>query len=467
MSQWTPVIALFAALTLPAVSSANPPATLNQGPGGNGRFVQESQRLADGVLASLRDAGWGDLVDYSRRVDGIAQPIAALPNVDVAVIELDKTGHVVGAAYVLYDRDKPQGLRVAVDPLTLQAQGVRFSQWRTARWDSPAAWAAGPADADVLAGAGNPEDFMIPYPASVLKVMVAHSILRLVDAGRITLDTVHTYRRIDGRGCAPNGQSRTVDQWMEAMITVSSNGATCALLQLIEDLGELDAANQHFADLGLPTLRMYPAQRDVGAVWLDAPARMTMGALDAAKLMLIVSGSKRNLWRGPDGRPVTANVLSPSSRAYYQGLLAEQGFHEVLSTGLLCGSEDTVPGIPALVPGRYIDPATGNGVVDGIDFGYDVRPCNDTAEVTFAHKTGLVSISGNNAGIVKALPGQDGRWYVVALNASIGTRFGDAAWAASRPNACSGAPFVCYPPAFARMGADIDALIKARPQNVR
>jgi hypothetical protein len=105
--------------------------------------------------------------------------------------------------------------------------------------------------------------------------------------------------------------------------------------------------------------------------------------------------------------------------------------------------------------------------VDGIDFGYDVRPCNDTAEVTFAHKTGLVSISGNNAGIVKALPGQDGRWYVVALNSSIGTRFGDAAWAASRPNACSGAPFVCYPPAFARMGADIDALIKARPQNVR
>jgi hypothetical protein len=296
---------------------------------------------------------------------------------------------------------------------------------------------------------------------------VGYSIMRLVDQGVISLDTTHTYRRVDGRGCETNGRTRTVTEWMDLMITVSANGPTCALLQLMEDLGELDTANAHFAELGLDTLRMYPAQRDVGAVWLAEPARMTMGALDTAKLTLLVSGSQRNLWRGPDGRPVTSRVLSESSREFLFGLMAEQGFHEVLSTGLLCGSEDTVPGIPALVPERFIDPATGNGVVDGIDFGYDVRPCNDSAGVAFAHKTGLISVAGNDTGVVRALPGQDGRWYVVAIHASVGTRFGDSAWATSSPNACFGAPFVCYPPQYARMGAAIDDLIKARPVRVR
>jgi hypothetical protein len=166
-------------------------------------------------------------------------------------------------------------------------------------------------------------------------------------------------RRIDGRGCEVNGRSQTVAEWMDEMITISANGATCALLQLINDLGELDAANAHFAELGLDTLRMYPAQPDVGAVWLAAPARMSMGALDTAKLTVLLAGSQRQLWRGPDGKPVTERVLSASSRDFLRGLLAEQGFHEVLSTGLLCGSTDTVAGIPALVPERFIDPDTG------------------------------------------------------------------------------------------------------------
>lgn len=462
------VAALLLALLAPGTAAAQSPSTAERAAGSQGRFATESQRLADGLADALSTAGWGDLVDYHDRVDGVAQPIRALPNVDVAVIELDRTGHVVGAANVLLDRDKPSGHEVRIDPRTLQPLGVQFTQWRTQRWNTQSAWDAGPADHDVLAGADADVEFMLPYPASVLKVMVAYSILRLVDDGTLTLETEHTYRRVDGRGCEVDGRTRTVAAWMEAMITVSANGPTCALLQLLEDLGELDAANQHFvSDLGLETLRMYPGQRDVGATWLDAPARMTMGAMDTAKLMLLVSGSTKSLWRGPDGRPIRADVLSQESREFFEGLLLEQGFHEVLSTGLLCGSGDTVPGIPALVPDRFISPTTGHGIVAGIDFGYDVRPCNETAEVTFAHKTGLISVAGNDAGIVRALPGEDGRWYVVALNASVGTRFGDAAWATSRPNACDGAPWVCYPPAYARMGAAIDQLVEDRPQRVR
>lgn len=466
------VAVLLLALTAPGVAAAQPTPGAPQAPAvaeavsNQGRFATESRRLADGLVEAVTNAGWDDLVDYSTRIDGVAQPIEALPNVDVAVIELNENGHVVGAANVLLDRDKPDGYRVALDPRTLAPRGVEFTQWRTPRWNTQSAWDAGPAADDVLAGEGSDVEFMVPYPASVLKVMVAYAIVRLVDAGRITLDTEHTYRRVDGRGCELDGRTRTIAAWMDGMITVSANGPTCALLQVLEDLGELDAANDHFAELGLDTLRMFPGQRDVGATWLAAPARMTMGAMDTAKLLLLVSGSTRNLWRGPDGRPVRADVLSADSRAFLEGLLLEQGFHEVLSTGLLCGSEDTVPGIPALVPERFIAP-NGHGVVAGIDFGYDVRPCNATAEVTFAHKTGLISVAGNDAGIVRALPGEDGRWYVVAINASVGTRFGDAAWARSRPNACDGAPFVCYPAAYARMGAAIDQLVVDRPRNVR
>jgi hypothetical protein len=169
----------------------------------------------------------------------------------------------------------------------------------------------------------------------------------------------------------------------------------------------------------------------------------------------------------PDGSRVTADpVLSRSSQELYRSLLLDQAFHEVISTGALCGSPDSAPGIPALVPQRWIDPK-GNVVAGGIDFGYDARPCNAAAEVTFAHKSGLVTFSGNDTGIVKALPGQDGRWYVVAVHSNAGYRFGDADQARSRPNSCEGSPFVCYSRAYARLGAAVDALVEARPRNVR
>lgn len=472
---WTGVVALTAAMTMivPGIALAQPPqrgapptAVPTPGPGeNNGRFATESQRLADGLTSVLVEAGWDDIVDHNVRVDDVAQPIRALPNVDVAVIELDRQGQVVGAANVLLDRDKAEGHQVRIDPRTLEATGVEFSQWRTARWSTQSAWDAGPAPDDVLAGAGSDVEFMIPYPASALKVMVAYAVLRLVDQGTVALDTPVLNA---APSCGNANQTRTVEQWLDAMITVSGNGPTCALLQLLHREGELEEANRHFVeDLGLTTFRMVPGNIPNGSIWLDAPARMTMGAMDTARFMLLFAGSSRQLYRGPDGRPVREDVLSAESREVFQGLLAEQGFHEVLSTGLLCGSQDTVPGIPALVPERFISPTTGNGIVAGINFGFDVRPCNETAEVTFAHKTGLISVAGNDTGIVRALPGEDGRWYVVALHASVGSRFSDSAFATSWPDACGGAPFVCYPSAYARMGAAIDQLVKDRPRNVR
>ncbi|MGL5909119.1 MAG: serine hydrolase, partial [Phycicoccus sp.] len=353
------------------------------------------------------------------------------------------------------------------------------SQWRLDRWDDRTAWDAGPAVGDVLVQPRRTDKaYMAAYPASLLKLMVGYGVLRLVDRGELSLRQEVRYRTVGSRSCAygpsnPTGQdpppqadgaTDTLDGWFDAMITVSDNFATCVLLQVLHDRGAIVATNRHFAELGLTTLRMEPSQPDVGNGW--SSGRMTMGALDTAKLLLLVNGRGGALWRTPSGRTVTADDLSPSSRRYFLRVLGEQSFHEVLDPVALCGSPDAVPGIPARVPDRWIDPATGHVVTyDGdltIDFGYDVRPCNAAAEVTFAHKTGLTSNAGSDAGIVRALPGEGGRWYVVAVVSSVGSRFGDPDWATADPNSCEDAPFVCYPRAFGRLGASVDALLSRR-----
>ena len=49
------------------------------------------------------------------------------------------------------------------------------------------------------------------------------------------------------------------------------------------------------------------------------------------------------------------------------------------------------------------------------------------------------------------------------IQSSIGYRYGDPDWAASDPNACEDSPYVCYPPAFGRLGKAIDDAVQARP----
>jgi hypothetical protein len=448
---------------------------------------RESARLSQGLAAAVSAAGFDKLVDYDqRRRDGkgAAKPASFLPNVDVAVIELTASGQIAGVANVLYDRDSPRGYRVKLDTSTLSTRGVQFSRWRQERWDTAAGWATAPAPDDVLVQpATTAKPYMVAYPASVLKLMVAYSALRLVDQGKLALDASLAFHDVDGATCAAapsnptgivpppvaDGLADTVRGWLDKMIAVSDNFATCVLLQAIHDQGALDAANQHFLDLGLTTLRMRPNLPQVGSGWLSGT--MTMGALDTAKLMLLVAGPQGTLWAGPQGPVTAASGLSAGSRQVLMAMLNEQSFNEVLNPVNLCGSSDAVPGIPSTVPQRWVDGTTGHVVTyDGdlvIDFGYDTRPCQAASEVDFAHKTGLTYNAGGDAGIVRALPGQDGRWYVVAALSSVGYRFGDADWKRSKPNACEGSPFVCYPRAFGRLGSAVDALVKARPPSAR
>ncbi|MGL5909429.1 MAG: hypothetical protein ACRCZP_05470, partial [Phycicoccus sp.] len=161
------------------------------------------ERLARGLAQAVQDAGFDRLVDFETRVDGVAQPARALPNVDTAVIELDRSGRVTGAANVLYDRDSPQGYRVAVDRRSLGARGVQLSQWRLDRWDDQTAWDAGPAPGDVLVQPRRTDKaYMAAYPASLLKLMVGYGVLRLVDRGELSLRQEVRYRTVGSRSCA-------------------------------------------------------------------------------------------------------------------------------------------------------------------------------------------------------------------------------------------------------------------------
>jgi hypothetical protein len=465
--------ALFAALLPLVATAADTPVD------------RESARLSQGLAAAVAAAGFDRLVDYDQPSgNGKAKPASFLPNVDLAVIELSASGQIAGVANVLYDRDSPKGYRVTVDRAALSARGVQFSRWRQERWDTAAGWSTAPARGDVLVQpTTTAKPYMVAYPASVLKLMVAYSALRLVDQGKLALDGLLAFHDVDGVSCgaapsnptgavpAPvaNGLTDTVHGWLDKMITVSDNFATCVLLQAIYDQGALDAENQHFLDLGLGTFRMHPQLPQVGSGWLSGT--MTMGALDTTKLLLLVAGPQGPLWAGPRGPVTSASGLSAGSRRVLLGMLGEQSFNEVLNPVNLCGTSDAVQGIPSTVSQRWVDPKTGNVVTyDGdlvIDFGYDTRPCQAAAQVDFAHKTGLTYNAGGDAGIVRALPGQDGRWYLVAALASVGYRFGDAEWNKSKPNACEGSPYVCYPRAFGRLGGAVDALVKARPAMAR
>jgi hypothetical protein len=166
-----------------------------------------------------------------------------------------------------------------------------------------------------------------------------------------------------------------------------------------------------------------------------------MTALDTARLLWLIDGAPDDyvLWQTPEGDPVTSAELSDSSRAYLKNLLAQQGYNEALTTsnfgtyergGVIVGAPNTLPGIPSLVPDRWINPEDGTVTVDGVSYGQDVRFYNNKlAEVSFAHKTGLTYNYGSDAGIVESLPGQPYRHYIIAYLSNLGYRYTDEVFA--------------------------------------
>lgn len=426
-----------------------------------------SADLAESVRSALVTARFDSLVDFGPEESGCpgapgcpdAAPPAVLPSVDVAVIELDAAGRAIRAADVLLDRDHPDGLPLAVDA-TLAPAPVRWFRWDPARTDatdparSSMPWTGIriPADDVVPGREGAATGFMSPYPGSAFRLLAAVYTVRLADDGVIDLDAPYRYLQAPGSTCLGERFELTepTRALLERSLTEADTRATCVLMHQLHALGRVEAMNAWYAGLGLPTLQVNGTDSGSGGRW--RPGAITMTAFDTAKLLVALNAA--------DPR-----VLSAGSASLLTGWLAEQGFAEMLSTANWCGRLYPAAGIPQAVPRRWIDPEHGTVTVGRIPYGQDVRPCAETAQVSFAHLTGLSRTSAADAGIVHSLPGAAGvreRHYVVVVISDAGSRYADAEWASSATLPCS--TDVCYSEAFARLGAAIDAAIGDLPR---
>ncbi|MEY4917364.1 MAG: hypothetical protein RL616_1277, partial [Verrucomicrobiota bacterium] len=397
-----------------------------------------------------------------------AKQIAQPPNVNIAVLQLDAQGKLVDRAYVLLSRDYPNGLVVPLDK-NLDASSVRFLRWDIDRSNggkfssdgnrtSEKGWTNNPplTEADELVpGHTNATiQFMAPYPASLFKSMVAFHVMRMIDAGKISLDLEYVFQLPDAKPDA-----RKIRDWLDAMITVSDNHATQALLKMFHDKDEIEPLNREFRELNLPTLQINATDPQTGRGWDTAKINLT--AWDIARMFWLIDGGAEKFWDDASGKPVTGKVFSDDSRAFLKKVLAEQGFNNGLTTANFPGTANVLPGIPARVADRWINPTNGHAVVDGDDFGVDIRAANTNAEVTFAHKTGWTFNYGSDAGIVTSLPGKPFRHYVIALVANLGQRYTDEVFAARKtfPNA-DGTP-IFYTQKIPALGKAVDdALVK-------
>ena len=440
-------------------------------------YSQAQTALETKVLTAMRNAQFNTVIDYGPYAESCpgksfcafpAQPTPYMPNIDVAVITLDSTGAMIDRANVMLSRDYPTGLVVPLDP-NGGATAVRFRRWDIARYDggtyssstgkqtSTKGWTNNPAltDADdIVTGRQNaPYQFMAPYPASSFKLMVGFKVMRMVDAGTITLDTLYAYSA-DGK----KFETRKIRDWMNPMITYSDNNSARAMVKLLHDKGQMSVMNQEFKNWGLGTLQVNGTSATTGGNWLVGQIHMT--AFDTARLLWIIEGGPGTLWTGANGQPVTSALLSDTSRTYLKSLLADQGFNDTLTSANMCGNPNRRPGIPSAVPSRWVNASTGTVTVDGYAYGMDVRPCNAAAEVSFAHKTGFTFNYCSDIGIVTSLPGQPYRRYIIVYLSNLGYRYTDEAYATATTMPYYSVNPIPYSQRIASLGKAIDDSLK-------
>ncbi|GGM62618.1 hypothetical protein GCM10012275_36670 [Longimycelium tulufanense] len=455
------------ATSLIAAGGMTPAATGSGQADNSGRLAQElrsaivAQNFKDVIDLTppepggrVSRAGAPEKYDYTaeelaRRVTPAAdpKPLHQTPNMDAAVIELDDVGRPVSMANVLLSPQYPNGVVVPLNKKSLSTDEVRYRWWDDTEWDLN----GGKGTRDVLPGRENaPIDFSSPYPASVLKLMVGFGVLRLADQGRVDLDADYVYDPDPVRSSCGGKSVKKIRQHFDEMITKSQNESACALIKMIHDLKAWDEINKTFADLGMPTLMVTGTNPGNGGRWIGS----NMSGVDTAKLLLLINGGPGTLWTTENGKPVTRDVLSASSRRFLLKTLGDQGHNEMLSTTNWCGRDYPAPGIPQVTPQRWIKP-DGTVTVGDAVYDRDVRPCNAAAEVTFAHKTGWVDTTGSDAGIVKSLRGKDKRNYIVVVFCNLGTDYVDP----QRPADPPGVFPVLYTEKYAKLGKAIDRIV--------
>jgi beta-lactamase class A len=362
-------------------------------------------QFALGLLQAIRDLRFAATADAWQG----GKHLGVHPSIDLAVVCFP-FGRAPCFANVLFSREHPDGHVAQIAPDAGAVLGVRFdadqqdAAGNSAAWMPAADWTTMPFQR--LAGDGRLR-FVAPYPASLLKLMVAVGVALAVDAG----------------DCAwPDS--------LEPMLVVSDNDATDACVAALHRAGWLTGAadnrlNQHFVRYGLATLQLNDTTPAGG--WRNADGagvgHIHMTAWDTARLLWLLDGDAPAAPWLPAGTPP---LLKTPTRRRLRAVLARQQLDEVLSSGKLHEEPGWVQGLP-----------------DAPDF---------------AHKTGTTDNYASDAGIVRTPPGleQPPLHYIVAVLTSLGRRY------APTP-AC--ATTWRLPELGAQVHALVNELARSRPQH--
>jgi hypothetical protein len=317
--------------------------------------------LPRALLRAVQDQDFANTADHWHG----GAPLTHFPSIDLAVAAFPP-GQPPRWANVLFSREQPQGVIAAIGGAAGAPKNIRYDRDMQDAKGNSIAWQAGRNWRQVtwqpLAGNGLTR-FVAPYPASLLKLMVAVGVGVAIDRGLIA-------------------------EWpaaLEPMITVSDNDATTELVALLHRLQIIDALNARFAELGLATLQLNDTKADGG--WRNAEGsgvgHIHMTAWDTVRLLwLLDDDAPPAPWQ-----PTGTTLLQPTSCDHLRGVLQRQQLDQVLSSGALRDVPGWVPGLPDA-------PA-------------------------FAHKTGTTDNYASDAGIVKTADCH----YIVALLSSLGRRY--------------------------------------------
>jgi hypothetical protein len=319
--------------------------------------------LAQGLLRAVQAQDFEQTAD--RQLGG--RPVQQMPSIDLAVAAFPRRRAPVWAN-VLFSREHRDGLIAAIDADGGPVRNVHFEKDEqdprgdSILWQPGADWTAH--RPRTLYGDG-PNRFVAPYPASLLKVMVAVGVALAVDRG--------------------------LTGWPSAvgpMITVSSNEATDEMVALLHRLDMIAPLQRRLAECGLPTLRLENTT-PVGG-WRNASGSgvgsIHMTAWDSARLMwLLDAEAPRASWLAPG-----TMLVSPASREVLRSHLEAQQLDEILGSSSRVGLPGWVPGLPP--------------------------------RLRFAHKTGTTDNYASDAGIVRGRRPEQ-RHYVVAVLTNLGRRY--------------------------------------------